>query len=224
MRDLQTHTIMILNLEDQAIIRTLKRRVIDISFKHKLSHLGSCLTALPIIYEIYKVKGDAPFVLSSGHAGLALYVILEHFEGKDAEALFLVHGVHPNRDLENGIYCSTGSLGQGLPIALGMALANKDEQIYCLISDGECAEGSIWETLNVVKNYQVHNLHIYVNCNWYGAYSVISPYDLKYKLDAFAPNIRVRETSVEQLPFLHAQDAHYKVMDELDYKIALENL
>lgn len=214
----------ILNNEDKQIMRKLKKRAVEISYKHKLSHLGSVLSSMDILYEIYTQKGDSPVILSNGHAGLALYVILEEFEGKDAEALFLVHGVHPNRDVDNKIFCSTGSLGHGLPIAVGMALANRDEHVYCLISDGECAEGSIWEALNVVKNHNVHNLHIYVNCNWYGAYSVISPYDLKNKLDAFAPNIRVRETSVEQLPCLKAQAAHYLVLTKEQYEEALLSL
>lgn len=210
---------MILNNDDLQIVKKLKKRVLDISFTRKLSHIGSCLSALSIIYEIYKVKGDSPFILSSGHAGLALYTILEHFEGKNAEKLFDKHGVHPNRDLEDGIYVSTGSLGHGLGIAVGMALSNRDEEVYCLVSDGECAEGSIWEALNVVKAQNLLNLKIYVNCNWYGAYSVISPYDLKLKLDAFAPNVRSRETSVEQLPFLKGQKAHYHVMSAEDYKL-----
>src|SRR5258708_9487054 len=135
---------------DQSTLNKLKRRVLEISFKHKLSHLGSCLTALPIIVEIYEErKENEPFILSSGHAGLGLYVVLEHFEGHDAEMLFNLHGVHPNRDLEHGIYCSTGSLGQGLPIAVGMALADRNKNVYCLISDGECSEGSIHEAIRI---------------------------------------------------------------------------
>ena len=70
------------------IIKTLSNRLIEISYNHKLSHISSCLTSLPIIFDIYNRKQkDEKFVLSNGHAGLALYVVLEHFYGVDAEFL-----------------------------------------------------------------------------------------------------------------------------------------
>src|SRR4051812_33407854 len=113
--------------------KDLKKRIIEISYKHKLSHLGSCLTAVDIIDEIFQVKKpNEKFVLSSGHAGLALYVVLEKYEKKDfdgnlipldAEEIFEHHGTHPDRCKACHLDCSTGSLGQGLPIAVGMALA-----------------------------------------------------------------------------------------------------
>src|SRR5438874_161410 len=95
----------------------LHDRIIEISKKYKLSHLGSCLTAIDIIEEIYNEKQeDEKFVLSSGHAGLALYVVLEKY-GFDAEILLKHCGIHPKRMYGYGIDCSTGSLGHGLPIA-----------------------------------------------------------------------------------------------------------
>src|SRR5689334_7883129 len=116
----------------------LQNRIKTISRKLNLSHLGSNLTAVGIIDRIYqKRKPHEPFVLSCGHAGLALYVVLEKYLGKNAEELYLKHGTHPNRDIENGIYCSTGSLGWGLTIAAGMAFADRERNVWCLISDGE---------------------------------------------------------------------------------------
>src|SRR5258708_998336 len=103
--------------------KELKRRILEISYEKKLSHLGSCLTAVDIIKEIYDVKKpEERFILSSGHAGLALYVVLESFGGRNAMDIFNHHGVHPDRCLDCGLDCSTGSLGQGLGIAVGMAL------------------------------------------------------------------------------------------------------
>ena len=82
----------------------LKRRILDLSHKYKLSHIGSCLTAVDLIDGIYKVKKpDEPFILSQGHAGLALYVVLEKYEKRNPEKLILKHGTHPNRDIKNGI-------------------------------------------------------------------------------------------------------------------------
>jgi len=92
----------------------LQKRIIEISHKHKLSHLSSCLASVNVIDKIYSVKKeDEPFILSNGHAALALYVVLEKYGltmcgGKkkvNAEELYLKHGTHPNRDLENGIWC-----------------------------------------------------------------------------------------------------------------------
>ena len=61
-------------------LKQLQKRILDISYHHKLGHLGSCLSALPIILEIYEKKEeDDIFILSSGHVALALYVVLEHF-------------------------------------------------------------------------------------------------------------------------------------------------
>ena len=130
----------------------LKNRILEIAYKHKLSHLGSYLSAVDIIDKIYskKSQGDV-FILSSGHASLALYSILEKYESKNAEELFLKHGGHPHRCEEDGIHCSTGSLGLGITVAIGKALVNKDRKVFVLISDGECAEGSIWEALRFIK-------------------------------------------------------------------------
>src|SRR3990167_1530072 len=123
--------------------RNLKRRIIEISYEKGLSHLGSCLTAVDIIKEIYDIKKPyEKFVLSSGHAGLALYVVGEKYfrdavdtcVSHSAEYLFSKHGVHPNRDRH--IDASSGSLGHGIGIAVGMALADRSKNVYCLISDG----------------------------------------------------------------------------------------
>ena len=207
--------------------KELKKRIIEISWKHTLSHLGSCLTAVDIIDEIFKIKKkDEKFVLSSGHAGLALYCVLEKYGGRNAEEIFNHHGVHPDRCDVCGINCSTGSLAQGLPIAVGMALADRSKNVYCLISDGECAEGSIWEALRIVEDKEIKNLCIFVNFNGFGAYAPIHVDLLKERMRAFDffGEIEFWDTNVEQLPFLKGQDAHYYIMTEGDYKQAMEIL
>ena len=212
--------------------KELKTRIVDISYKHGLSHLGSNLTAVDIINEIYESKEpvcwkpswDQKFVLSSGHAGLALYVVLEKQGFGDAEEMFLKHGVHPNADTASGIYVSTGSLGQGLPIAVGLALAKREKDVYCLISDGECAEGSIWESLRVAHEQRLYNLKIYLNANGWGAYEKISSAKLEKRIEAFGFPVQIRHTRVDELPFLKGQAAHYQTMSEADYKCAKEIL
>ena len=207
--------------------KELKRRIIDISYRHKLSHLGSCITAVDIIDEIYGVKlPDERFVLSSGHAGLALYCVIEKYEGIDAEKIFEHHGVHPDRCNQCHIYCSTGSLGQGLPISCGLALANRNKNVWCLISDGEMAEGSIWEALRIRNELKLKNLKVYLNFNGWGAYKNIEEEAMGERLAWFTYStpIEIKATNVNQLPFLKGQDAHYKVMNEEEYKEAMEIL
>jgi len=200
----------------------LKKRILEIAYKHKLGHLGSYLSAAGIVDEIYKNKDkDDIFILSSGHAALALYAALEKYEGKNAEELFLKHGGHPHRDEENGIYCSTGSLGLGITVAVGRALANKNRKVHVLISDGESAEGSVWEALRFIKESNLSNIEVYVNVNGYAAYDKV---DVKYLVDrlkVFLPTINIRYTSVNQYPFLRGLNAHYHVMSEEDYKTTL---
>ena len=200
----------------------LKKRILEIAYKHKLGHLGSYLSAAGIVDEIYENKDPNDiFILSSGHAALALYAALEKYEGKNAEELFLKHGGHPHRDEENGIYCSTGSLGLGITVAVGRALANKNRKVHVLISDGESAEGSVWEALRFIKESNLSNIEVYVNVNGYAAYDKV---DIKYLVDrlkVFLPTINIRYTSVNQYPFLRGLNAHYHVMSEEDYKTTL---
>lgn len=199
--------------------RRLKARILEISYKHKLSHIGSCLTAVDILDRIYRDKGTFDeVVLSSGHAGLALYVVLEKYiDNVNAEELYKKHGVHPHKDED--IPCSTGSLGQGLPIAVGMAMAS-NHKVHCVISDGECAEGSIWEALAFIEQNNV-NIDVHVNMNGVCAYDTIDCLYLSKRLESFLPRIQIYNTKVNQYHFLRGINAHYHVMSEEDYKSTL---
>lgn len=186
----------------------LHNRIIEISKKYHLSHLGSNLTSVNIIDEIYQVKKDnEPFILSCGHAFLGQCVVHEKHYGINAEELYLKHGTHPHRDLEDKIYCSTGSLGMGLGIAVGMALADRTKNVYCLISDGECFEGSIYEAANVIRKYKVSNLKVYCNWNGYSAYDT-TPLWMFKNIKLLIPGIEIRVTNVEDYG-LKGLSAHY---------------
>lgn len=203
----------------------LKKIILDVAYKHKLSHLGSYFSSVDIIDDIYsKMNNNDIFILSSGHASLAMYACIQKYYGIDAEMLFLKHGGHPHRDEENKIYCSTGSLGLGITIAIGRAIASPDKIVHVLISDGECAEGSVWEALKTIKEHNITNIEVYVNINGYSAYMEVDKEYLKERLLAFLPNINIRYSNVEQFPFLKGLNAHYHIMKEEDYKLALECL
>jgi transketolase N-terminal domain/subunit len=83
----------------------LQRRVVDITYQERLSHLSSTLSALPIVEEIYAERqDDEVFILSNGHAGLALYVVLEKYYGVDPVEMLHKHGIHPGKDLEYRLF------------------------------------------------------------------------------------------------------------------------
>lgn len=185
------------------------RDLIDLHYHNKLGHMSSTLTAYPIIREIYnKKEPDDVFILSQGHAALALY----HALGRGQE-LFDTFGVHPHRSIKDGIHCSTGSLGMGITVALGMAMAGRT--VHCLISDGEAAEGCIWEVLTHAPKYP--NLKVHVNYNGMTALGD-APHGLMYRLRAFCPGIIIHQTRLE-LPFKWAStiEAHYHILTEEEY-------
>lgn len=199
----------------------LQKRIVDITYQERLSHLSSTLSAVPIIEEIYnKKKDDEVFILSNGHAGLALYVVLEDRYGIDPVMLLHKHGIHPGKDLENKLYCSTGSLGSGLPIAIGHALATPNKKVYVLISDGECAEGSIWESLAFIENAKINNIEVYVNINGLGAYDEVNTGYLMSRLTAFLPRINdnIRLSAPPQWSFADGLLTHYYVLKPEDYE------
>ncbi len=151
-------------------LKKLKRRMVEIDYKYKNNHLSAALSALPIVKDIYEridLNKDV-FILSKGHGSLALYVVLEELGFKPD-----VSKSHPDIDVKNGISCTTGSLGHGLPIAVGMALAKKikgeEGQIHVLMSDGECAEGTTWESLLIINKLNLDNIRIHIDNNGYQA-------------------------------------------------------
>lgn len=200
----------------------LHYRILELSKRHKLSHLGSCLGVTAILDDIYSRRqlGD-PVILSCGHAALALYVVLEKWAGVDAEALLLKHGAHPSKDSANGIWCSTGSLGQGLTIAVGRALARRERNVWVVISDGEMAEGAVYEALNFAREQGLRNLKVFGFFNGFGAYREIDADRLAGLFLILGP-INVLEVctrSVDDLgfPFLKGQNAHYKQLNDEDW-------
>jgi transketolase len=237
---------MIRNLTENQ--KNIRRRLLKILHTANSSHIGSCLNVIDLIDGIYAVKKkDEVFILSNGHAAAAQYIILEKYKylkKPDVKKL----GFHPNRNPQYGIDVSTGSLGQGLPIAVGMALADRRKNVYCIVSDGECAEGSIWESLRIVHDLHINNLKIIVSANGWGAYDPIFQNDLLRRLKGFGfhlvnvdghstskiiqslktkygrATIFFAKTSSEQLSFLKGNNAHYYIMDHRGYAAAIKEL
>lgn len=223
-----------------------RRRIIELSYEADTTHIGSALSSVDIIEAIYSVKKiDEKFVLSNGHAAAALYVVMEKY-GLLSEPSIKDLGVHPDRNLDLGIEVSSGSLGQGFPIAVGMALANREKNVYCCVSDGECAEGSIWEAMRIASNEKLTNIKLVVNANGYGGYKEVDTNQLASAMQSFGwnlvevdghdldgltaalrlktikPVVVFAHTRVDELPFLSGLSAHYYKMTSEDYKLALD--
>lgn len=197
-----------MNLQD-----TLQKRILDISRRNNLSHLGSCLSVLPILIKIYQRKKPRDKVFLSGaHSHLAHLVVREHFEGGiDAERLLVKYGIHC--DKKAGCDASGGSLGH-LGIALGMALASPDTTVYAVITDGSSQEGSEYEALRNAYRLGVKNLVIHANLNGYTAIEAISRTYWRYILSSFSYPITFWSTTNGH-PSLEGVQGHYLTVDKL---------
>ena len=152
--------------------------ICELASKSKEGHIGSSLSILNIlncIYKSYDVSKN-PFILSKGHASLGLYVILKKYGFINQEQLDSfcdfnsILGGHPHfRKIPNGVFGSTGSLGHGLPIGVGKALAfkasNIESKVTVLIGDGELNEGSNWEGFLLSVHHKLDNLTCIVDFN-----------------------------------------------------------
>jgi transketolase len=169
--------------ETVELARSIRRIVLDRSWRAGVGHIGSALSIADILAALYgeilRVRdADDPdrdrFVLSKGHASLALYAALHERGLLDGESLDAYCGdgtqlgTHPEREVP-GIDFSTGSLGHGLPTAAGAALAarlqSSQRRVFCLISDAECNEGSTWEAVMFAAHHRLSNLVAIVDVN-----------------------------------------------------------
>lgn len=155
--------------------KDIRKQLLQISNLAKSSHLGSSLSIVDILVVLYKsILKKNIFILSKGHACLAVYCILQKFKyislkvlesyGKN-NTILLSHISHK----VPGVEFSTGSLGHGLPYAVGRALAEKlnkkNKKIFVLLSDGELNEGTTWESLLFASFHKLDNLVIIIDYN-----------------------------------------------------------
>ena len=202
----------------------LYRRLLDICYENKLHHLGSYFSCLHIIDDIYKnKKEDDIFILSNGHAVVALYVILEEYYGLNAQELLDKYGEHPKRNELDHIHCSTGSLGMGICVAVGRAVGNPNRHVHVMISDGESNEGSVWEALRYISDSGMQNITVHVNANGWAAYDPVDLTTLENRVKAFCPSAKFHKTTVEHFG-LKGLHAHYTNFTEEQYKEAIASL
>lgn len=170
----------------QLEILDLKKNILKMIYQAQSGHPGGSLSCVSIIYLLYtkimRVNYGDPlwnkrdiFILSKGHAAPALYAVLSKIGFIKKKDLFTfrqfgspIQG-HPVKNPNFGIEISTGSLGMGLSIGVGCALAAKldlrEREIYVLLGDGELNEGAIWEAAMAASHFKLDNLIIIVDRN-----------------------------------------------------------
>ena len=186
----------------------LRRNIVQMVYEAKCGHIPSAFSILDILEILYRKvlkysindihsKDRDYFILSKGHGCLALYVVLEKFGfvGKKELSSFSKHdsllGEHPDCSKVPGIEASTGSLGHGLAFAAGIALGLKinkmPNKVIVLIGDGECNEGSIWESAHVCRNLNLGNMCAIVDWN-HSSEQLLPADDLLNKWKSFGWN------------------------------------
>jgi transketolase len=170
----------------ESIARRLRFKLIEMSHAAGTPHLASALSCVDLLvaayWKIVRINASKPadplrdrFILSKGHAASALYATLAErgFFPRDWLDSFAKHGSplaeQPSPGCAPGVELATGSLGHGLPVGLGMALAariqRRDYRVFALMSDGECNEGTVWEAALMAPAQKVDNLAVIIDYN-----------------------------------------------------------
>ena len=129
------------------------------------AHLGGSFSIIETLIFLFEklLKKQDKFILSKAHASYPLCIILGNMGFK------IKLKTHLEIDKKNKIFCTTGSLGHGLPISTGIAFARKFQKkrgkVYVMISDGECQEGTTWESLLISSKHKLDNLVIIIDYN-----------------------------------------------------------
>jgi len=203
---------LIKDLEEKA--RRFRVQVIKMIYRAQSGHPGGSLSCMDILTALYfhhlRINPQEPawenrdrFVLSKGHAAPALYVVLAELGYFPKETLFTLRQLgsilqgHPDMRKTPGVEMSTGSLGNGLSVGIGMALgarlARKNYHVYALVGDGEVDEGGIWEAAMAASKYKLDNLTAICDFNRIqldGPIEEIMPLDpLPEKWEAFNWNV-----------------------------------
>ena len=192
----------------------IRKQILDMVYHAGSGHLGGSFSAVEILTDLYfsqmNIDPQRPdwelrdrFVLSKGHATPVYYAVLAergYFPKADLAGFRQIDSYlqgHPDKKHTPGVDMSTGSLGQGLSVAVGMALAGKmrrqDYRVYALLGDGEIQEGQIWEALQFAGNQQLDNLVVILDNNHIQSdgtlQEVNSPYPIDVKFRDFGAEV-----------------------------------
>ena len=201
---------MLSNQELAKIAKRVRRNIIKMVTDAKSGHIGGAFSATEIAVSLYFNEMNITkenvsdlsrdkFVLSKGHASALLFAVLSEKGFIPEEELLTFRKInsrlqgHPNMNYVQGVDMSTGSLGQGLSTAVGMALSykihNQDFRVYSVVGDGESDEGQIWEAAMAAAHFKLDNLCAVLDMNGLqidGDVTVVmNPFPLDEKFKAF---------------------------------------
>lgn len=205
------------NVEElKSIAKTIRKDIVSMLTESCSGHPGGSLSAADILTTLYfgemnidpenpKDENRDRFVLSKGHAAPVLYSVLARKGYFPVEELNTLRKIntrlqgHPSMKCLPGVDMSTGSLGQGISSAVGMALAGKvdkkDYRVYTLLGDGELEEGQVWEAAMSAAHYKLDNLTAFVDFNGLqidgDITKVMNPSPIDKKFEAFGWNVLV---------------------------------
>ncbi|WP_461205928.1 transketolase [Clostridium sp. DL1XJH146] len=196
------------------VAKEIRKDIVRMLTESASGHPGGSLSAVEILTTLYfnemNIDPENPkdpnrdrFVLSKGHAAPVLYSTLArrgYFSVDELMTLRKLGSIlqgHPNMNYVPGIDMSTGSLGQGISTAVGMALAgkidNKDYRVYSLLGDGELEEGQVWEAAMAAAHYKLNNLTAFIDFNGLqidgDTCKVMNPNPIDEKFKAFGWNV-----------------------------------
>ena len=165
----------------------IRRTIFKVAYNSGGAHLGGCFSCVELLCSLYfggilnidsidiNNENRDRFILSKGHAALSLYTVLQKRGFITEGQLFSFCknnnyiGVHPKKNDIPGVEASTGSLGHGLSYGIGLALAAKYKKLnfrtYCMLGDGECQEGSVWEGALFAPQMKLDNLTVIIDYN-----------------------------------------------------------
>ena len=170
----------------EKIANNVRIDILEEVYNAKSGHIGGAFSIADILTVLYfnemnidAKSPDSPdrdrLVLSKGHASAALYAVLAEKGYVDKEELKTFRNIdsnlqgHPDMNKVPGVDMTTGSLGQGLSVANGMALSSKLDsrgyRVYCILGDGELQEGQVWEAAMTAEKYQLDNLCVIIDAN-----------------------------------------------------------
>ena len=198
------------------ISKQIRKDIVEMLTESASGHPGGSLSATDIVTTLFfnelninpenaKDENRDRFVLSKGHAAPVLYSALARRGYFDPKELLTLRKIgsrlqgHPNMNDLPGIDMSTGSLGQGISAAVGMALAgnvdNKPYRVYSILGDGELEEGQVWEAAMCAAHYKLDNLTIFIDFNGLqidgDITKVMNPSPIDKKFEAFGWNVMI---------------------------------
>lgn len=217
--------------------KRVKKNILDVAYKSQTHHIGSNLSCADLLSGLYvnylrvtpATVDDSSrdwFVLSKGHAALAQYAVLAELGFFDKEILFNEYmtdggrlGAHPDYKCVPGVEMSSGSLGQGFGASVGVALAAKkdgsDRRVVAIVGDGECNEGSVWESVMFAAHHKLDNLTVILDYNRWQAFGTT---DEVMFLDPLGDKFRTFGWAVREIDG-HDMSQIVSVLDKLPFEV-----